>query len=138
MTPVDAFVAAVRAAFTVWPNVKVYDSLITGNTPPQYVAIYPVVDPATASQCGNVVDDSVQIRVTFVAAGAGQTLGQQVRGLSSRLNDQLLGKSLTVTGWDCDPIESDLANPPLADESDLDNPTVYETAGFRFLAIRTT
>lgn len=131
----DAFVAVVKAA--VPAGVKVYDSIVTGNTTAQYVAVYPDNGERSQGAAQGFRDGRFRFQVTSVASGNG-LLGQECRGLASRVRDALVGHRLVADGWQCGPTEHDFSNKPLADESSLPTPTVYATDGYVLLADRLT
>ncbi|WP_029135323.1 hypothetical protein [Nakamurella lactea] len=131
----EAFIAVVKAA--VPAGVKVFDSIVTGNTTAQYVAVYPDNGDRTQGAAQGFNDGKFRFQITSVASGSVQ-LGQELRGLRKRVSDALIGVRLVADGWLCGPVESDFSNKPLADESALPTPTVYGTDGFVLLADRLT
>lgn len=139
MTIPDAAVAAVRAALTGWTGVKVYDSIITGDVPLQYVVVYPTSGELASVDLDCTYDSGrFTFQVTSVAAGTSRSLGQECRGLATRVRDALVGKVLAVEGWSCDPIEHDFSQSPQRDEDVLERPTVFAADGYTLDALRLT
>lgn len=139
MTIPDAAVAAVRAALTAWSSVKVYDSIITGDPSNQYVVVYPANGELSSVDLDCTYDSGrFTFQVTSVAAGTSRLLGQECRGLATRVRDTLVGQVLTIDGWACDPIEHDFSQGPQRDEDVLERPTVFAADGYRLDAHRLT
>lgn len=132
----DAFIAVVKAA--VLPGVGVFDSIVQGTAPAQYVAVYPANGERTKGDalCG-YRNGLFRFQITSVVSSSAN-LGMECRGLASRCRDALVGVRLSVDGWKCGPVEHDFSNPPVRDESVIDKPTVYAADGYVLLADRLT
>lgn len=137
MTIPDAAVAAVRAALAAWSGVQVFDSIVTGNPAGQYVVVYPTSGELSSVDLDFTYDSGrFTFQVTSVAAGTSRSLGQECRGLATRVRDALVGQVLVVSGWACDPIEHDFSQNPQRDEDVLERPTVFAADGYVLNALR--
>lgn len=130
----QAFADVVTAALPA--AAELYRTIVTGNAPTQYVVLYASpVDRSMGDAAQGFRDGMFRFYLTFVATTTGN-LDDICQGLTDRVIDAVVGVRLSADGWLCGPIETDYVHPPQHDENVVETPTVYVTAGFKFLADR--
>lgn len=132
----QAFADTVTAALPA--AARLYRTIVTGTPPTQYVVMYASpVDRLIGDAAQGFRDGMFRFYLTFVATTT-DDLDDICQGLAERIIDALVGVRLTADGWLCGPIETDYMHPPQHDETVVQTPTVYVTAGFKLLADRLT
>ncbi|PRY56440.1 DUF3168 domain-containing protein [Glycomyces artemisiae] len=104
-----AFLALLRAN----PNLTVFDGPAPLDQRPPYLVVYFAGGPRLGDGLRRQPDKATMR--AYVHA-AGETTAA-ARILGGHVDAAVLGERLTVPGWDCGPVDCELANPPVPDKS---------------------